>query len=55
MRPALPENDCNDRQWAVCEGCDHAACCDRNPSDCEADAREEAAEARFEGMRDCYD
>lgn len=55
MRPSLPENDSNDRQWDVCEGCDRAACCDRDPSDCEADAAERAAEDAWEARRDAYD
>lgn len=55
MRPALPENDCNDRQWAVCEDCDRYGSCEYGPSDCEADACERAAEERWDAARDCYD
>ena len=36
---------------AICRPCCHLGGCDRDPAECDADARERAGEARFEARR----
>lgn len=40
---------------SICDDCEHAGSCDRDPTDCEADAAERAAEAKWEASRDAWD
>jgi hypothetical protein len=40
---------------SICDDCEHADGCELDPTDCEADACERAAEDRWEARRDAYD
>ena len=40
---------------SICDDCEHVGNCDHDPSDCEADAAERAAEERWEASRDAWD
>lgn len=40
---------------SICDDCDKIDGCERDPSDCEADAAERAAEKKWEASRDAWD
>jgi hypothetical protein len=40
---------------SICDTCDQADGCERDPVDCEGEARDQAAEERWEASRDARD
>lgn len=48
------ENACNEPP-RICQECDCLGDCKHDPTDCESDAIERAAEARREAARDAWD